>query len=113
VHHSINGKFAIRKGPWKLELCAGSGGWGKPGDADATKQGLPDTQLYDLAADPGEMKNLVAEQPEVVAGLRRLLESYVANGRSTPGPKQTNDVPVPFAGVAKTKAAKDKSRKSK
>ncbi len=27
VHHSIDGLFAIRKGKWKLELCAGSGGW--------------------------------------------------------------------------------------
>ena len=36
VHHSINGRFAIRQGPWKLELCPGSGGWGKPGDADAS-----------------------------------------------------------------------------
>ncbi|MEA2735174.1 MAG: arylsulfatase, partial [Humisphaera sp.] len=30
VHHSINGNFAIRQGPWKLALCAGSGGWGDP-----------------------------------------------------------------------------------
>ena len=26
VHHSIGGRFSIRQGPWKLELCAGSGG---------------------------------------------------------------------------------------
>ena len=27
VHHSIDGKFAIRQGKWKLEFCLGSGGW--------------------------------------------------------------------------------------
>ena len=26
IHHSINGSFAIRRGPWKLILCPGSGG---------------------------------------------------------------------------------------
>ncbi|HEX4147822.1 MAG TPA: arylsulfatase, partial [Pirellulales bacterium] len=49
VHHSINGKFAIREGSWKLEFCPGSGGWGEPGDAAAQKQGLPGVQLYDLS----------------------------------------------------------------
>jgi hypothetical protein len=29
-----------------------------------------------------------------VAELTALMQSYVANGRSTPGPKQANDVPV-------------------
>src|SRR4029450_4798647 len=27
VHHSINGRFAIREGKWKLCLSPGSGGW--------------------------------------------------------------------------------------
>ncbi len=94
VHHSIHGRFAIRQGPWKLELCPGSGGWGKPGDADAKQQGLPDVQLYDLATDPGETKNLHTKHPEVVAKLSRLLEDYFANGRSTPGAKQANDVSI-------------------
>ena len=26
VHHSVNGTFAIRQGPWKLILAADSGG---------------------------------------------------------------------------------------
>jgi len=94
VHHSISGRFAIRQGQWKLEFCPGSGGWGKPGDAAAAKQGLPDVQLYDLSTDPGETKNVQAEHPEVVARLKQLLEQTIANGRSTPGPKQANDAPI-------------------
>ncbi len=107
VHHSIHGMFAIRQGCWKLELCAGSGGWGKPGDGDAAQQGLPGVQLYDVNTDIAEKDNVQAEHPEVVERLTKLLESYVANGRSTPGAKQANDVSVTLikAGAKPRKAA--------
>ena len=94
VHHSINGSFAIRQGKWKLELCAGSGGWSDPKPGSKEEKGLPDTQLYDLAAEIGETKNLQAEHPEEVARLTKLLEEIVANGRSTPGAKQGNDAAI-------------------
>ena len=51
-------------------------------------------QLYDLARDIGETNNVQAAHPEVVARLTRLLETYVAEGRSTPGAPQTNTTPV-------------------
>ena len=94
VHHSISGCFAIRQGQWKLEFCPGSGGWGKPGDAAAKKQDLPEVQLYDLASDIGETRNVRAEHPDVVERLTKLLEQTISNGRSTPGPKQANDAVV-------------------
>jgi len=94
VHHSIHGMFSIRQGPWKLEFCPGSGGWGAPFDADARKRGLPEVQLYDLSTDIAEAKNIQAENPAVVARLRALLERTIAEGRSTPGPRQQNDVAV-------------------
>lgn len=94
VHHSINGRFSIRQGNWKLELCPGSGGWMAPRDPAAKQQGLPDAQLYDLSADIAEQKNLIAEKPEVAARLTALLKKYVDNGRSTPGPKQVNDAKI-------------------
>lgn len=94
VHHSISGKFAIRQGRWKLDLCSGSGGWAKPKDPEATQQGLPEVQLYDMSVDQGEQKNLQGEQADEVKRLIGLLEKYVADGRSTPGTPQKNDVPV-------------------
>ncbi|NQT94418.1 MAG: arylsulfatase [Lentisphaerae bacterium] len=94
VHHSGHGKFAIRSGKWKLVLCGGSGGWTTPTDHEATEQGLPSVQLYDMEADPSETINLEARRPDVVADLVGVLERSVAQGRSTPGPSQTNDVPV-------------------
>lgn len=94
VNHSINGSFAIRDGDWKLCLCPGSGGWSapRPGRDDASK--LPTMQLFNLKDDLGETKNLVAEEPKIVERLAKLLEQHVAEGRSTPGAKQSNAVAV-------------------
>ncbi len=94
VHHSIQGMFSIRQGPWKLALCPGSGGWAAPNDAAARKAGLPEVQLYNLATDPAETKNVHAENPAIVARLRALLDRLVADGRSTPGPRQSNDTAI-------------------
>jgi arylsulfatase A-like enzyme len=94
VHHSIGGQFAIRRGKWKLALCAGSGGWTSPTEAQAVKQGLPPVQLYDLHADPAETNNLAVKHREEVTRLTRLMEQYVNAGRSRTGPKQSNDVVV-------------------
>ena len=37
VHQSIDGSLSIRRGPWKLEMCKGSGGWSPPVPAAARK----------------------------------------------------------------------------
>jgi len=94
VHHSIEGKFAIRSGKWKLVLCAGSGGWTSPTDDAAARQGLPSIQLYDMEADPGERTNLEAVRRDIVDSLVDALERFVTEGRSTPGTRQCNDAPV-------------------
>jgi len=87
VSCGVRGLPAIRDGRWKLILGRGSGGWSKGGDA-------ADVQLYDLAADLGERNNLAADQPERVAAMLKAYEKLVAEGRSTPGPRQENDVKV-------------------
>lgn len=112
VHHSINGSFSIRQGAWKLELCPDSGGWSDPRPNNAKGKGkgkgkakqaaaapptapaaqLAPLQLYDLSKDVGEQHNVQADHPEVVERLSKLLEKYVADGRSTPGAPQKNTV---------------------
>lgn len=87
IHHSIQGRFAIRQGDWKFIAAEGSGGWSKGSD------GKP-AQLYDMAKDRKETHNLAGEKPETAASLTSLLEEAVENGRTTPGPKQKNDVTV-------------------
>jgi arylsulfatase A-like enzyme len=98
VHQSSTGVFAVRSGKWKLILGPGSG----PPDGSQP-------HLYDLDADLGEATDLAAARPGDVKRLTGLLETIVADGRSTPGAKRTNDVPVqifkkPAAGGAPAKA---------
>jgi arylsulfatase A-like enzyme len=97
VHQGCDGALSIRQGKWKLACCPGSNGYGSashPGDAEARKKGLPANQLYDISSDVTEQKNLQAEHPDVVQRLTALLQQYIDNGRSTPGTKQKNDVPL-------------------
>jgi arylsulfatase A-like enzyme len=95
VSHSINGSFAIRRGPWKLALCPDSGGWSAPRPGNKQTAGLPREQLYNLAEDLGEQHNLQDREPDRVRELTALLERLVAEGRSTPGRRQPNTGPVP------------------
>jgi arylsulfatase A len=94
VSHSVNGTFAIRQGPWKLLLCPDSGGWSAPRPGSPAARDLPDVQLYNLEQDLREQNNLQGEHPERVQALTALLEELVKNGRSTPGPPQSNTGPV-------------------
>lgn len=100
VNHSSAGRFAIREGTWKLSLCPGSGGWALPKDEEAIQQGLPSLQLHDLAQDPAEATNLQATRPDIVNRLKARLRTEIANGRSTPGTTQANDVPVKIEALA-------------
>ena len=88
VSASIGGTPALRSGTWKYIPAPGSGGWGTGGD-----QSQP-VQLYNLADDLGEAKNLAAAMPEKVAEMKALLEKLITDGRSTPGAVQKNDVDV-------------------
>ncbi len=81
VHHSINGMFSIREGPWKLELGLGSGGFSTPVNIEPAPGG-PQGQLYNLAKDPAEADNVYQQHPEVVARLSALLQRYQEQGYS-------------------------------
>jgi arylsulfatase A-like enzyme len=94
VHHSLDGIFAIRQGPWKLILSRHGGGYRAVRPLAGVLKGLPPIQLYNLDEDPAETRNVQAENPDIVARLTRLLERYVAEGRSTPGTPQANDSPI-------------------
>ena len=100
VHHTGQGNFAIRRGDWVLIFA--------PSGDDNRKQGEPAWfrkdrgytahsevgELYNLAADPTQKHNLYASESAKVKELTALMERYVAEGRSTPGPRQKNDVDI-------------------
>lgn len=82
IHHSGNATFAIRKDDWKLiENNLGSGGFSRPGNVKPKADG-PQGQLYNLAKDPQESKNLWLDEPEKVKELLAELNTIRDAGRS-------------------------------
>jgi arylsulfatase A len=59
---------AVRSGPWKLHLALADGGAGEP-------KGTPRPQLFNLAEDIGETRNVADANPEVVRRLQALAQS--------------------------------------
>ncbi len=97
IHHSINGSFAIRQGDWKLCLCPDSGGWSNPKPDSPESAAAYPVQLYNLKDDPAESKNLAESQADRVKGLAATLAKAIRDGRTTPGPAQSNDgKPIEF-----------------
>ena len=83
IHHSSEGMFSLRDGEWKFIDGRGSGGFSKPVTITPAP-GEPAGELYDLAKDPAETRNLYTDQPDVVKRLKDLLERAKADGRTRP-----------------------------
>ncbi len=104
VHHSAQGKFAIRKGDWVfIDAPSGddNGPRGEPKWLKDERSYLAHThagELFYLAEDLVERHNHFAARPDVVQELKTLLNKYQLQGRSTPGAPQQNDVEIkPFS----------------
>jgi arylsulfatase A len=80
INHAASGLASIRQGSWKL-IAGGGSAKGKG-------------QIYDLAADLGEKRNLWDEKPELATEMLALMDKLVTQGRSNAGAVQKNDVPV-------------------
>ena len=104
VHQSINGSLVIRQGDWKLIFSPGSGGWSDP-KPDKTPKDAPPIQLFNLKDDIAETTNVQDKHPDIVDRLTKLMQTYINNGRTTPGPQLQNDVPVPL--FVKTQGSKE------
>ncbi len=79
---SYTGQQAVRWKDWK-------------GIRRNLAKGKIETQLYDLATDPGESKNVAAQHPEVVANIERIMREQHTPSKTFPlqsidGPKKTN-----------------------
>jgi len=99
VNHSISGFFALRRGPWKLEMCKGSGGWSFPRPRVADTMDLPPLQLYNLDEDISETTNVWDQYPDLVEEMKVQLKQYILDGRSTPGTPQEQVVPEKWRGI--------------
>ncbi|MGI9240371.1 MAG: sulfatase family protein [Verrucomicrobiales bacterium] len=92
LQQTISLAMSVRRGDWKLLDHKGSGGnnYGRDGEWGMKPFALPDNdpeapgQLYNLADDPGETKNLYSVHPEIAAELKSILERSKQSGRSAP-----------------------------
>ncbi len=75
INHGADGRFAITEGSWKLIM-----------PHQRTKM-----ELYDLAHDPSEEKNVIDQYPEIANSLQNKITDIVVRGRTTPGERQQND----------------------
>lgn len=66
------GNRAVRKGDWKLVAESGE-----------------DWELYNLASDPTELKDLIAEQPELVTELKGAYDAWAERVDARPWPLET------------------------
>ena len=84
VEHS--GGIALRNGAWKFIPKRP----GKPRFIETNTEpgNHPDVQLYDLATDPGEKKNLAAEHPDKVGEFAAALTAERAKAGDTTGGKE-------------------------
>ena len=79
VESAIGNRLALVEGDWKyIEPSDGPAmvPWGPVIETGFSSE----PQLYDLSSDPGELRNLASERPEVTAELARALEEIKAAG---------------------------------
>ena len=100
VSCASSGIPGLRRGPWKVIF-------------ERDPQTKTDVQLYNLDSDIGETNNLAVERPELVTEMCALMDKLVADGRSTPGAQQKNDVEVRRYPVVKAAQKKTTSKQEK
>ena len=101
VSCASSGIPGLRRGPWKLIL-------------ERDPKAKAEVQLYNLDDDIGERTNVAGDKPQLVAEMRALMERLIADGRSTAGARQKNDVEVrryPVAEAVQKKATSKQERK--
>lgn len=108
VHHSLAGRFALRRGRWKAIFAIGAGGgFSEPSITSLFKSGSgeahsspgwdaahPAGQLYDVVADPHETTNLWDRESSVVAEMYEDLKKICSDESSG----LPFDVPLTSAG---------------
>ena len=83
IHHSLDGMFAVRTGPWKAVFGTGSGGFSEP-RRYTPAEGEPEGQLFNIIDDTRETNNLWNNRPDIVNRLKGILDRYRREGRSRP-----------------------------
>jgi len=76
------GNFGFRVGDWKLQRHDGKSARNVIVERKLANTKVPRFQLFNLAEDPAEKKNVIDQFPEVAENLKRQLEEMIAAGRT-------------------------------
>lgn len=74
-HHSINGTFALRDGPWKMVFGNGSGGRQQPIGGPFKEP----YSLFNLESDPTETTNVIDQYPDIAKEMTEKLKKQSIN----------------------------------
>jgi|CZKU01.1.fsa_nt_gi arylsulfatase A-like enzyme len=88
------GSRAILWGTWRFVVHQPPPRPDPAGSVDAGAEPVLEDELYDLAVDPGERRNVAHQHPDVIAELRARLTAALANTPAADGP-QTGAVEAP------------------
>ena len=83
-NNGTNGTYAIRSGNWKLHRYDRNIARNKVVEKKLANTRVPRYQLFNLAEDPQEEKDLYMEKPEVASRLIARLDQIITDGRSRP-----------------------------
>ena len=76
------GNFGFRAGNWKLVRYDTKSARNVVVERQLANTPVPQFQLFDLAKDPGEKTDVLAQHPDVVEQLKARLAGYIAAGRT-------------------------------
>ena len=79
-----SGNFGFREGDWKLVRYDTKQANNEVVEARLTRTATPQFQLFDLAKDPGEKTDVLAQHPEIVDRLKARLATIISAGRTRP-----------------------------
>ena len=78
------GNYGFRAGSWKLVRHDSKSARNVVVEQPLANTPVPQFQLFDLARDPAEARDVSAEHPEIAVQLKTRLANYIAAGRSRP-----------------------------
>ena len=76
------GNFGFRKGDWKLQRHDSGGDFNVKVEQKLKWIKVPKFQLFNLADDPAEKKNVIAEHPQIAEELKAELAAQIKAGRT-------------------------------
>ena len=80
-----SGSLGLREGRWKLVRHPKKSARNLVVEQELANTQVPEAQLFDLAADPGEKRNVAGQHPDVAARLTAKLDAAIAAGHTRAG----------------------------